>query len=82
MSNKIVGAILVAGAGIVAAIGAVSAQIANSNVLLEFYAQRGTGTGAPTPDLAKTPPGWLVFALAAILALSSLFYLFSRDKSE
>jgi hypothetical protein len=80
MNNKIVGAILVAGGGIVAAVGAVIAQIANSNVLLAFYVQ--TITRVPPPDLAKTPPCWSVFALAAILALAGLFFLFSRGKSE
>ena len=80
MNNKIVGAILLVGAGFVAAVGAVGAQIASSLVLAAFDLSKMGGDVPPSPSVAS--PHWLVFILVAILAASGLYFLFSRGKAD
>jgi len=80
MSNKIAGAILLAGAGIVTAVGAVGAQIAGLNTLVGFLASRLAGT--PAPKVAEMLPSWLILAVAALLALTGVFLLVKRNGPE
>jgi len=80
MSNKIAGAILLAGAGIVTAVGAVGVQITNLNTLVGFLAWRLAGT--PAPKVAETLPSWLVLGVAALLALIGVFLLVKRNGRE
>lgn len=81
MNNKIVGAVLLVGAGLVAALGEVCAQIRAGAVTLSYYASHGSLGNFE--DISKMlPPCWWIFAVAVILALLGLFFLFSRSKSE
>jgi hypothetical protein len=80
MNNKIIGAILLSAAGLVAAIGTVGAQIANAIVLGGFYAGPMTGEVPPGP-LQASPP-WIVGAAILVLAGLGLYFLFRSDKPE
>ena len=81
MNNKIVGAILLAAAGIIAALGAVCMQIAANTITVSFYVSHGDqGT---FDNISKMVPScWWPFVVAVILALFGLAFLFSRGKSE
>jgi len=84
MNNKIVGAILLVGAGLVAAVSTIGAQIANAMVsasVLSAYALGKTG-GVNPPTPAEASPHWLIFVLVVLLTLSGLIFLFGRSKPE
>ena len=72
------------GAGLVAAIGTVGAQIAYGIVRgsVEMgYAIGHTGGTLP-PGLAEASPHWLVFVLVALLTASGLYFLFRKSKAD
>ena len=80
MNNKLISAILLSTAGLVAAIGAVGAQIAYAIVLGGFYAGNITGEVPPGPQGANLH--WLVIAAMIVLAILGLYFLFAPGKSE
>jgi hypothetical protein len=80
MNNKIVGAILLSAAGVVAAIGAVGAQIASAIVLGQFYLSKVSGDVPPGPEHAMLH--WSVIVATLALATAGLFSLFCPCKSE
>lgn len=74
MDNKFTGAVLLAAAGLVAAIGAAGAQIASAIVLGGFYAGNMTGEVPSGPSGASLH--WSVIAAVIVLAVSGLVLLF------
>jgi hypothetical protein len=80
LNNKLISAILLSAAGLVAAIGAVGAQIAYAIVLSGFYAGNMTGAVPPSPQGASIH--WLVITAVIVLAVSGLYFLFASGKSE
>ena len=80
MNNKLLSAILFSGAGLVAAIGAVGAQIAYAIVLGGFYAGNMTGAVPIGPQGAS--PHWLVIVATIVLAVLGLYFLFIPEKSK
>jgi hypothetical protein len=79
-NNKIAGSILLSTAGLVAAIGAIGAQVAYAIVLSGFYAGALTGVNPPGPQDASLH--WLVIAAVVVLAVSGLYLLFAPERSE
>ncbi len=79
MSRSIAGAILLSTSGIVAAIGAIGAQIAAAIVKGQFYARQMGGVIPPGPDEASLP--WPVAVAAVGLAVVGVMLLFrpTRD---
>ncbi len=84
MNNKIVGAILLVGAGLVAAVGTVGAQIAFGLVRGGVEAGMAVGHtgGTLPPSVADASPHWLVFVLVSLLTLSGLYFLFCKNKPD
>jgi hypothetical protein len=80
MNRKIIGAILLSAAGLVAAIGAVGAQIAFAICQSAIYHQ-GYGVSVP-PVLGNVSLHWAVILTALVLGASGFFFLFGRDKSQ
>lgn len=80
MSNKLISAILLSAAGLVATIGAVGAQIAYAIVLGGFYAGNMTGAVPTGPQGASLH--WLVIVASLVLAVFGLYFLFTSDKSN
>ena len=80
MNNKLLSAILLSSAGLVAAIGAVGAQIAYAIVLGGFYAGNITGAVPSGPQGAS--PHWLVIVATIVLAVLGLYFLFIPEKSK
>ena len=80
MNNKLLSAILLSSAGLVAAIGAVGAQIAYAIVLGGFYAGNMTGEVPTGPQGAS--PHWLVIVAIIILTILGLYFLLAPGKSE
>ena len=78
MNNKLIGALLLSAAGLVAAIGAAGAQIAYAIVLGGFYA--GNMTGVIPSGPAGAHLHWLVIAAVVVLAATGLFFLFQPQK--
>lgn len=78
MGNKFTGALLLSVASLVAAIGAVGAQIASAIVLGGFYAGNMTGEVPPGPSSAN--PHWSVITAVIVLVVSGLFFLFRSQK--
>ena len=78
MNNKLIGALLLSAAGLVAAIGAAGAQIAYAIVLGGFYAGTMTGLNPLGPEGAHLH--WLVIAAVVVLAAAGLFFLFQPQK--
>ena len=80
MNNKLISAILLSTAGLVAAIGAVGAQIAYAVVLGGFYA--GNMTGAVPPGSQGASIHWSVITAMIVLAILGLYFFFAPSKSE
>jgi hypothetical protein len=78
MHNRLAGALLLASAGLTAAIGAAGAQIAYAIVLGGFYAGSHTGVVPPGPQNASIH--WLVLASMVILAVSGVYFIFRKDQ--
>jgi hypothetical protein len=78
MNNKLIGALLLSAAGLVAAIGAAGAQIAYAIVLGGFYAGAMTGVTPPGPEGAHLH--WLVITAVIVLAISGLYFLFQPQR--
>jgi hypothetical protein len=79
MNRKIIGAILLSAAGLVAAIGAVGAQVAFAICQSALY-QAGVGQSVP-PSLGGVALHWVVIVVVLVLAASGFFFLFCREKS-
>jgi hypothetical protein len=80
LNNKLISAILLSAAGLVAAIGAAGAQIAYAIVLGGFYAGNMTGEVPTGPQGAGLH--WLVIVATIVLAIFSLYFFFAPGKSE
>ena len=80
MSNKIVGAILLSTAGLVAAVGAVGAQIAFAIVRGQFYLSKVTGEFPPGAE--KATLHWTIVVTVALLAAPGLYFLFRDRRSD
>ena len=74
MHFKIVGAILLVGAGLVAACGTISAELANGMVLAAFYMAKMGGAVPPAPNEAG--PQGVVYVMTALLTVCGLYFLF------
>jgi hypothetical protein len=73
MNNRIVGAILLSAAGVVAAIGAVGAQIACAIVRGQFFVSKISGELPAGPENASLH--WLIVLAVFGLAGAGLFFL-------
>ena len=80
MNNKIVGAILLSAAGVVAALGAIGAQIAFAIVEGQFYVSKMSGVVPPGPEHATLH--WSVTIAVSLLTASGLLFLFRPSKPE
>jgi hypothetical protein len=80
MKNKTIGVILLSVAGLVAVVGTVGAQLSASIVLAAFHLAKMGGVNPSYPR--DVSPHWLVFTSVAILAVSGLFFLFSRNQAD
>ena len=80
MNNRMIGAVLFSAAGLVAAIGVASSQIANAIVLGGFFA--GNMTGAIPPSPAHFTLHWIVLITTAILAALGLYFLFRPEETQ
>ena len=80
MNNKLISVILLSTAGLVAAIGAVGAQIAYAIVLGGFYAGNMSGAVPTGPQGASLH--WLVIVATIVLAVLGLYFLFIPEKSK
>jgi hypothetical protein len=80
MNNRTVGAILLIGAGFIAAFATVGAQIANSIVLVSFHLAKMGGNVPASPSEAS--PHWLVHTSVVMLIASGWYFLFSRNKAD
>jgi hypothetical protein len=80
MNHKTAGAILLATAGLIVAIGAVGAQIANAIAEGLFYAGNKSGVVPPGPESAS--PHWMIIVAALILAATGFLLLLSRKSSS
>jgi hypothetical protein len=78
VNDKIVGAILLAVAGLVVAIGAVGSQIADAIVLGQFFGAKIGGTAPTGPENAGLHIGVIVAAL--VLALTGLIFLLRKSR--
>lgn len=79
MNDKVVGAILLSAAGLVAAIGAVGSQIALAIVQGQFFVSKMPG-GVPGPEQVTLHPAVIIAALG--LAAAGLFLLFRPSKQK